>query len=291
MPASRPVGPPLPVAGAGGAPSRTASQAGRPGLGGLLDALGRIVAEPPALPSVQQRIAAMLRRIDLDADPIVLYVRGTSERDLRPEIREAFDRVLPATAVHQVEYQASWRFAESVPDGVAVLRGVLEEIARRRRPGVRVLLAGESQGAWVAATVLADPVLSRVVTRAVLWGAPAAAPLDFADGHDPRVRELNNTGDIVTMDLGSRANATLVAAIDRLARRDVIGGIVPILRYAVTHPSVLGALIAAQLWRVPVIGSRFPSPHGYDFVAGVQFLRDGRDASEPPARRTGRVRS
>lgn len=272
-PAARPAGLP-PVVGVAGGPAAPPAQPSRPGLGGLLDALGRIVAEPPALPSVQQRVAAMLRRIDLDADPIVIYVRGTSERDLRPEIRAAFDRVLPGATVHQVEYQASWRFAKSVPDGVAVLRGVLEAI-RRRRPGARVLLAGESQGAWVAATVLADPALSRVVTRAVLWGAPAAAPLDFADGHDPRVREFNNRGDIVTMDLGARANETLVAAIDRLARRDVVGGILPILGYAVTHPAVLGALIAAQLWRVPVIGSLFPSPHGYDFVAGVQFLRSG----------------
>lgn len=271
LPATRSAALP-PAAGAAGAGAAQPAPAARPGLGGLLDALRRIVAEPPALPSVQQRVEAMLRRIDLRADPIVIYVRGTSERDLRPEIRAAFDRVLPGTAVHQVDYQASWRFAESVPDGVAVLRGVLEAIARRRGAGVRVLLAGESQGAWVAATALADPALSGIVTRAVLWGAPAAGPRDFADGHDPRVRELNNAGDIVTMDLGAGANETLVAAIDRLARRDITGGIVPILRYAVTHPAVLGALIAAQLWRVPVVGARFPSPHGYDFVAGVQFL-------------------
>lgn len=274
VPAARAAGP-LPVPALAGAPAAASAPPGRPGLGGLLDALGRIVADPPALPSVQQRVAAMLRRIDLDADPIVIYVRGTNERDLRPEIRAAFERVLPGATVHQVEYEASWRFADSVPDGVAVLRGVLEAI-RRRRPGARVLVAGESQGAWVAATVLADPAMSRIVARAVLWGAPAAAPVDFADGHDPRVRELNNRGDIVTMDLGARANGMLVAAIDRLARRDLAGGLLPILRYAVTHPAVLGALIAAQLWRVPVIGSRFPSPHGYDFVAGVQFLRGGR---------------
>ncbi len=266
---------PLVAAAAAAAPAVDAPAASRPGLGGLVDALRRIMAEPPTMPSVEARVAAILRAIDWSAPRIVIYVRGTSERDVRPEIRAAFQAELPGVPLHQVEYQASWRFDESVPDGAAVLRGVLEGIARRRRPGQQVLLAGESQGAWVISAVLAHPALARHVTRTVLWGAPAAAPMDFADGHDPRVREYNNAGDVVTMDFGMRANTMLTGAITRFARRDVLGGVLPILGYAVTNPAALGALLAAQAWRVPLLGKLMPSPHGYDFRDGVRFLRSG----------------
>jgi len=241
----------------------------------LVDALRRIMAEPPVMASVQSRVDAIVRSIDWSAPRIVIYVRGTSERDVRPEIRAAFTKAMPGVPLHQIEYQASWRFDDSVPDGAAVLRGVLEAIAKRRRPGQQVLLAGESQGAWVISSVLADQRMSAIVTRAVLWGAPAAGPVDFADGHDPRVREFNNTGDVVTMDFGAKANRLLIGAIDQFARKDIVGGVLPILGYAITHPAALGALLTAQAWRVPLLGKLVPSPHGYDFDEGVRFLCSG----------------
>jgi hypothetical protein len=259
-----------------GVPPPPAGASSQAGLGGLLAALRAIVADPPAMPSVQSRIDAILRRIPAGEQRVVIWVRGTNEREIKPAIRAAFERELPDEPVLEVDYQASWRFGDSVPDGEAVLRGVLEALGRRR-PRPKVLLAGESQGAWVISTVLADPRMSPLVTRAVLWGAPAAAPLDFADGHDRRIREYNNDGDIVTMDFGRDTNTGLVGGIDRFARREYAGGLVQMLGHAITHPAVIGALLAAQLWRVPVIGKRFPSPHGYDFLAGVRFLRDGRD--------------
>ena len=262
--------------GAGAAPSGPAPGASsKAGLGGLVAALKAIMADPPKLRSVAERVAAILAQIPPGDQRVAIWVRGTSDRDIKPEVKAAFDAELAGEPVLQVDYEASWRFDDSVPDGAAVLRGVLEALAKRR-PRPQVLIAGESQGAWVISTVLQDPALAQVVTRAVLWGAPAAAPVDFADGHDPRIREFNNPADIVTMDLGEGANAKLVGAIDEFARRNVVGGLLPIVGYALTHPWVLARLVRAQLWRVPLLGAAFPSPHGYDFLAGVRFLRTGR---------------
>jgi hypothetical protein len=255
----------------------------RSGLGGLVAALRAIMADPPAQAPVQGRIDAILRRIPEGDRRVVIWVRGTSDRSIKPEVRAAFERELAGEPVLEVDYEASWRFSQSVPDGAAVLRGVLAALARRR-PRPQVLLAGESQGAWVISSVLRDRAMADTVTRAVLWGAPAAAPVDFADDHDARVREFNNPGDVVTIDLGREANAKLVGAIERFARHDVVGGVLPILGYAVTHPAALGALLRAQAWRVPGLAARFPSPHGYDFEAGVRFLRDGASERTPVSR-------
>lgn len=252
------------------------------GLGGLIAALQAMIADPPAQPPVAERVAAILRRIPAGSQRVVIWVRGTNDRSMRPDVRAAFDREMPGEQILEIDYEASWRFAESVPDGAAVLRGVLEALARRR-PRPQVMLAGESQGAWVISTALEDPSLAQVVTRAVLWGAPAAAPVDFADRHDPRVHEINHPGDIVTMDLGDAANQRLVSSIDKLAHRRYLAGLLPIVTFGLTHPAVLGRLIRAQLWRIPGLGSKFPSPHGYDFIAGVRYLRTGQ--GDPDAAR------
>ncbi len=258
------------VAGAA-APAPAGKPQSKAGLGGLVAALKAIMADPPAQASVADRVAKVLAQIPAGDRRVVIWVRGTSDRDIKPEVAAAFAAELAGEPVLQVDYEASWRFDDSVPDGAAVLHGVLAALAKRR-PRPQVLLAGESQGAWVISTVLQDPKVAPVVTRAVLWGAPAAAPIDFADGHDPRVREFNNPADIVSMDLGDGESDRIVGAIDRFARRDLVGGLLPILGFALTHPGVLASLVRAQLWR----GKAFPSPHGYDFLAGVRFLRTGR---------------
>jgi hypothetical protein len=239
-----------------------------------------ILAAPVQLPSVAERVRAILADIDWSQEDILIWVPGTSEHDVPPKAMAELEKQFPGDRVHAILYQASWRFRDSIPDGDAVLRGVLEGI-RAHGGRHRVLIGGESQGAWLICNAMNDPRLAQVITRAALWGTPAAAPVRFRDGENPnaKVREVDNPTDIVTVDLGG-GTPKLIDAIDRLARHDALGGLLPLLGYGLTHPKVLATLVGGQLWRIPGVGSKHPSPHGYDvdLPAGIAFLRTGRRA-------------
>jgi hypothetical protein len=163
-----------------------------------------------------------------------------------------------------------------VPDGVAVLEGVLAEVARRA-PGKPVFLAGESQGAWIISTVLADPSYAKLVTRASIWGHPAAAPQTF--GRAGQVREVNAPGDIVTMELGERPGEVL-AAVEQLSRRHFATGLARIAGYAVQRPDMLLKLLKFWMFAIPGLGKTHPNQHDYDddIEHGIEFLVAGLDA-------------
>jgi hypothetical protein len=173
-----------------------------------------------------------------------------------------------------------------VPDGVAVLRGVLEEI-RRRAPGKPVFLAGESQGAWIISTVLADPALAKLVTRAAIWGHPAAAPQSF--GRPGQVREVNSPGDIVTMELGENPGEVL-AAVEQLSLRNFGTGLARLAAYAVQRPDMLMKLLEFWSFAIPVIGRGKKNDHDYDddIANGVQHLLAGLDPATRAAYRAHR---
>lgn len=232
--------------------------------------------KPQPLPPVAERARAVLDSIDWSDPTIVIWVPGTNEWWVKREFAEALHALEAGHRIVMIPYQATWRFSDSTADGLAVLRLVLEEIGRRR-PGARVLLGGESQGAWIAGLAMTEPRLRRVVTRAVLAGHPGVSPVHFHDGADSKVAELNNPLDLVTLELGS-SREQVVRGVELLARKRFIAGLPPILGYAAERPEVLWRFVRSQLWRVPGLQSVVPDAHDYTtvFEDAAAFLVHGR---------------
>ena len=243
----------------------------------MLDGPKNLLHDPPALPSVAERVRMVVADLDLSSPALTIWVPGTSEYWIKQRFLDELRMKVPGSHVTMVPYEATWRFSTSVPDGVAVLRGVLDEL-RRRVPGRPVFLAGESQGAWIISTVLADPAYAAMVTRAALWGHPAAAPQQF--GRPGQVREVNSPGDIVTMELGERPGEVL-AAVEQLSRRNFGTGLARLAGYAVQRPDMLVKLLKFWSFALPVIGKGKKNDHDYDddFANGVLHLLGGLDAA------------
>lgn len=232
--------------------SRAAGVSGA--LGGLRRDLDRLFLPPRVLPPVDERARTVVDQIDWSQDTIVIWMPGTSEHGIAPDVAKCFAR-RNLRGVVAVPYQATWRLADSVPDGEATLRAVLDLVRSRRRPGQRVILLGQSQGAWVISSVLLDQKYARLVDRVGLVAHPALAP---AHGHDTsapsaklnkRVREFNDPGDVVTRDLGE-AGPKAIAVVDSFARLEIARALAGALGIAIRDPAVLQTLIASQLFRV-----------------------------------------
>jgi hypothetical protein len=239
----------MPVAAIASAPYSKPS-----GLRGLAHDLDALFRPPPALAPIARRAQDVVDAIDWTQPLVVIWVPGTSGHELSPELT----RLLAARGITNatfMPYQATWRFRDSVPDGEATLHAVLELVKTRRRPGQRVVLLGESQGAWIISSVLRDPALAALVDRVALVAHPALAPahthaLSTPTTHlDARVHEFNDEHDVVTRDLGRSAPAAL-DVIDSFARLEVGHALLGALGIAVRNPAVIQALIASQLFRV-----------------------------------------
>lgn len=243
----------------------------------MIDGPKNLLHEPPPLPSVAERVKMVVDDLDWNAPALTIWVPGTSEYWIKQRFIDELHLAAPGSHVTMIPYESTWRFSTSVPDGVAVLAGVLDEI-RRRAPGKPVFLSGESQGAWIISAVLASATYAKVVTRAALWGHPAAAPQKF--GRPGQVREVNSPGDIVTMELGENPGEVL-AAVEQLSRRNFGTGLARIAGYAVQRPDMLAKLIKFWSFALPVIGKGKKNDHDYDddLANGIQHLLGGLDAA------------
>jgi hypothetical protein len=258
----------------------------------LLGGAQHLFNNAPPLPSVAERVAAIVKQIDFSAPAVTIWVPGTNEYWNKQAVLDAAAGAMPGARVVPIVYQSTWKFSDSVPDGEAVLRGVLDEVAKRRRPGQKVLVAGESQGAWVISNVLADPRYATIVTRAALFGHPGIADHHFEDPHGPladKVREWNNPTDVVTADLGSHAES-VERGIEQFSRLHLLRGVSLLGAFAVQRPEIVVEMLKGQLHRVPLIGDKFHDPHVYehDFRAGAEFLAAAPDVA-PRRRRTRRA--
>lgn len=238
------------------------------GGGGLLGGLRNLFRDPPPLPSVADRVAEVLRQIDAaPGDTVVLWVPGTSDTEVLPAAAAALEATAPGQPVVIVPYQGTWRLRESVADGEAVLDGVLTALARRRGRK-RVLLAGHSQGAWIAGDVIARRGLRSAVDGVLLLAHPSMADHHYHYGEEG-VIEVNAPDDVVTMPFGDHADE-VVDGVDALARGHVARGLLELAGAAAHHPDLLAGWIKGQLWRLPVVGASFPSPH----ASGADQLLD-----------------
>lgn len=219
----------------------------------------------------------VLDAIDFSKRDIVIWVPGTSNhgphKDFEAAVKDSYRG--EGSNLVALEYEATWHLRRSAPTGIATLRLVLEGI-RARGGDHRVLLAGESQGAWIIGETIADPAVSKVVDRAVLMGHPWLARHQYTNGEDPRVRVINHAGDQVTLPIHGDPSVSLDAMIAiRTLQIAKLGGALKALASNPMH----GVLILKNLlYGIPVLKDYLRNPHVYgsDMTRAVEYLRHGR---------------
>ncbi len=218
-----------------------------------------------------------LASIDWSQRDIVLWVPGTSQASVNPAFAQAVASAWSGSdvSVSRVHYAANWNIRPSVATGIATMRLVLAGIAAHTGQH-RVMLAGESQGAWVIGEAIADPTLRRVIDRAVLLGHPWLAAHQYLDGRDQGVRVLNNSGDLITIPMSGDPARGLEAMI---AVHTLQFGQLPlVVRSMIENPRLGMKLIGTVRYAIPGLRNLWKNPHDYaDRMAeAVGFLRDGR---------------
>ena len=227
----------------------------------------------------------VLAQIDWSRRDIVIWVPGTSNDRVHPDFETAVHdswTTLPegGAGLILMGYEASWHLRRSLPTGIATMMIVLERLREelaKRGGDHRVLLGGESQGAWIIGEALRDGGYSDVVDRAILMGHPWLAATQYADGQDPRVAVVNNDGDQVTMPVKGDVTRGLDAMIairtlDLAKAGDVLGALKD-------NPAQGVSLLKSILFQVPVLKHLIRDPHkyGHHMTRAVEFLRFGTD--------------
>lgn len=221
--------------------------------------------------------AAAFAAIDWSKRDIVIWLPGTSSHVVNPGFARAVATAWGNSGVSlsMLDYEASWQLDRSVATGVESLKILLAAIAARKGAH-RVLVAGESQGAWIIGEAMADPAMMRVVDRAVLMGHPALAGHHY-DG-DQKVIEINHRRDLVTMPLKGNADHAFDAmrAVHLLDPR-YIGSLV---RASLANPAQLG-LMALGAVRWLLSDGLVPDPHDYtgDMARAAALLREDTDSA------------
>jgi hypothetical protein len=227
---------------------------------------------------------ALLDSIDFSRRDIVIWVPGTSgsgvHHDFGLAVRDLYGRGGDVSLV-AMPYEASWELRRSLPTGLATFKLVLEGIRQRLaqlpahlRP--RILVSGESQGAWIIGESMADPRLGRVVDRAVLAGHPWLAKTQYLDGHDPRVRVINHLGDQITLPVAGDAGVGVdaMAAVRTGRLKTSIGTVAKAILANPLHGVLLLHTFARD---VPWLRPYLRDPHYYvaDMPRMVRYLRTG----------------
>jgi hypothetical protein len=143
-----------------------------------------------------------LEAIDWSKPDISLWVPATGSHEIPKAWRDAVEQGPDAarTSLSLVDYPAGMDFNDSVATGMETLRLVMAGIAERGSQ-YRVTLGGHSQGAWVIGDTIATPEVGRMVDKAVLYGHPAPASVDWSGDADPNVRQVDDPQDPFTWDV------------------------------------------------------------------------------------------
>jgi hypothetical protein len=215
--------------------------------------IDQLFLPPRPLPSPEERALALAESIDWSQPLVVIWIPGTGGVDI-PEHVAARLRAAGGPIAHGMSYQATWRLRESVPDGEATLRAFLEIVATRKRRGQRVVLLGESQGAWIISSILRDPRFAKLVDRASLVAHPALAPAHVHESTSTpdrlggTIKEFNGATDVVTREVG-KSHDTVLDVVDSFARLDVGRALKGAFGILFTNPGLLQALVASQSFR------------------------------------------
>ncbi|MCW2920381.1 MAG: hypothetical protein JWL76_255 [Thermoleophilia bacterium] len=245
--------------------SRIAGSVAPSALQDFASDIDALFVPPRQLPAPGDRARALVDSIDWTQPVVVIWIPGTSGHEVPEHVAQRL-AAAGGPAAHTLQYQATWRLRESVPDGEATLRAVLELVGtRRRRRGQRVVLLGESQGAWIISSILREPRFAKLVHRASLVAHPALAP---AHAHEststqerlgPAVREFNGAADVVTREVG-KSHDVVLDVVDSFARLEVGRALKGAVGILLTNPGLLQVLVASQVFRV----KGAVNPHGSD---------------------------
>lgn len=224
----------------------------------------------------------VLRSIDFSRPEIVLWVPATESHSIPASWKQAVEQQFPPgrASLALLDYPASFNFNDSVSTGMETMRLVLAGIAERGGHH-RVTLAGHSQGAWVIGDSLDTPEIGRMVDRAIMYGHPAPARVDWSRGTDPDVRQVDDPNDPFTTPLEGGRQA--LRAIDELeqGRRadgqglgfgDYLQRIGTLAGTALSNPRLSAYLIGKHV--LPQDGPAARDPHHYDeqYAEGAKFL-------------------
>lgn len=226
----------------------------------------------------------VINSLDFTKPDLFIWCSGTGATRLDTPVAQAIydawrDGSVSATSL---QYPSNWNLRSSVPTGIATLKLVLAEIARRGG-GHRVLLSGVSQGAWLIGETMADPAVNGVVHRAVIMGHPYLAKSQYVDGHDPKVEVVNHADDIVTVPV--RGHTGVMDAIEAVlgTKRSLLGA-VPQAILGNLH--LLGPALRVGLFAIPLLGGIVGNPHeyGHEMPRIVRRLKDGVPLTTAPSR-------
>jgi hypothetical protein len=239
----------------------------------FLHDFGNLFRDPRPIASIDQRIATVVRAVRAATGPVVLWVPGTDCDGPTPEFVAAVKRALPTATVITVPYQANWQFQQSVPDGIAVVSGVLDAL---RAAGCHVLAASESQGSWVLGEAITTHGGGGTVIGAALLEHPGVSthhiPADPAEALRSRVPvlELNGGDDLVSQPIPGDERNAVIDLIDDFAHRRVFDTIAGFALLAGKDPGLFIGLLQSQAFRV----NGKPSPHdsGSRVDAAASFL-------------------
>ncbi len=217
-----------------------------------------------------------LDAIDFSKRDIVIWAPGTSNHGPHKAFEAAVSEAYRGEGSNLValEYEATWHLRRSLPTGIATMRLVLEGI-KARGGDHRVLLSGESQGAWIIGEVLADTAVSGIVDRAVLLGHPWLARHQYDAGQDPRVRVINHAGDQVALPVRGSATDGLDAMLAiRTLDLSKAGSVV---RAITANPDHGVKMLLNLVYAIPFVKSLLKNPHVYDgeMTRAVEYLRHG----------------
>lgn len=152
----------------------------------------------PNMERARMEADATYRRLDRSSPNLVVWVAGTMRTftpdDFARGVHDAFDGDV---SLVNTPARDDYQIPQGVADTSAALRLLLTRLEAERAPGQRILLAGESQGAWAMSVALADPTLAKIVDRSVVWGNPGVGGHEHPGASDPKWLDFTDDLDVV----------------------------------------------------------------------------------------------
>jgi len=215
-------------------------------------------------------------KIDFSKDHIVIWVPGTNDKFIPSELRSRINLAFPNSTIVMLDYTATWNFSISIPHGIFSLAATLDYINKRKKPGTKVYVVGNSQGALITGEVLSRPEYADIVSKSVLLGHPGISEHHYHDT-TKKVVEINHPKDFTTTELDGVDKAEMVKAVDSLMTGDMLKALY-LLKVGVKHPLTAAwvAISSLRLLPVPILRD-LPAHHDYsvDYSEAVEYLRSG----------------
>lgn len=209
-------------------------------------------------------------KVDLSKDVIVLWVPGTSNHSIPDSFKKLIESQFPSVSLALVDYMASWSFSISRPNGVSNLKAMLDYLSEHMKKGQKLLVAGESQGAWVISDVIKGSKYKNMIDKVVLLGHPTTADSHFFN--DQKVLEINHPQDVTTIPVNVNKEV-LAEKVEDIIHLD-LSAVPYLLKVGLSHPNVLLWLGVLGASKVPVLGDALPKFHDYnkDMLLAVLWL-------------------